>query len=124
MLVDDQTWSAAEQFAAVLQDNGAAVIVGNRTGGAGCGYTNGGTPTILKNSGATLELPDCARFRSDGSNEVAGVIPDVLTGMRAIDGQAFKANLITEHLAQVVDLANRQRAAPVVGTFGADRGVD
>jgi len=124
VLVDDQTWSAAEQFAAVLQDNGAAVIVGNRTGGAGCGYTNGGTPTILKNSGATLELPDCARFRSDGSNEVAGVIPDVLTGMRAIDGQAFKANLITEHLAQVVDLANRQRAAPVVGTFGADRGVD
>lgn len=109
VLVDDQTWSAAEQFAAVLQDNRAAVIVGTRTGGAGCGHTNGGTPTILKNSRATLELPDCVRFRSDGSNEVAGVIPDVLTGMRATDGPAFKAKLIAEHLTQVIKIAKRQR---------------
>jgi hypothetical protein len=27
VLVDDETWSAAEEFAAVLQDNGAAVII-------------------------------------------------------------------------------------------------
>lgn len=109
VLVDDQTWSAAEQFAAVLQDNGAAVIVGTRTGGAGCGHTNGGTPTVLKNSRATLELPDCVRFRADGSNEVAGIIPDVLTGMRATDGQATKAKLIAKHLTQAIDMASNQR---------------
>jgi len=109
VLVDDETWSAAEEFAAVLQDNGAAVIIGSRTGGAGCGHTNGGTPTILKNSGATLELPDCVRFRADGSNEVSGVIPDVLTGSKASDGQAFKARLIVAHLPRAIDLAREQQ---------------
>jgi len=105
VLVDDETWSAAEEFAAVLQDNRAAVIVGNRTGGAGCGHTNGGTPTTLKNSGAILELPDCVRFRADGSNEVAGVIPDILTGMKASDGRTFKAKLIAARLPDVINLA-------------------
>ncbi len=60
----------------------------------------------MKNSGATLELPDCVRFRADGSNEVAGVIPDVLTGMKASDGDVFKAKLIEAHLGQIVSLAN------------------
>ena len=105
VLVDDQTWSAAEEFAAILQDNDAAAIAGGRTGGAGCGHTDGGTPTTLMNSGATLELPDCVRFRADGSNEVAGVIPDVLTGAKASDGQAFKAKLLEAHLAQLISLA-------------------
>lgn len=105
VLVDDQTWSAAEQFAAILQDNRAAAIIGARTGGAGCGHTNGGTPTVLKNSGAILELPDCVRFRRDGSNEVAGVIPDVLTGMKASDGRDFKVRLIEAHLPKAIDLA-------------------
>lgn len=41
VLVDQKTWSAAEEFAAVLQDNKAAIILGARTGGAGCGYTYG-----------------------------------------------------------------------------------
>lgn len=105
VLVDGQTWSAAEEFAAVLQDNGAAVIVGTRTGGAGCGHTNGGTPAILKNSGATLELPDCVRYRADGSNEVAGISPDVPTGMKATDGPALKARLIEAHLPEAIRLA-------------------
>jgi C-terminal processing protease CtpA/Prc len=105
VLVDDETWSAAEEFAAVLQDNRAAVIVGSRTGGAGCGHTQGGTPTVLKHSGATLELPDCVRFRADGSNEVAGVIPDVVLGMRASDGPNFKARLIQAHLPTAIRLA-------------------
>jgi hypothetical protein len=108
VLVDDETWSAAEEFAAVLQDNRAAVIIGSRTGGAGCGHTQGGTPTTLKNSGATLELPDCVRFRADGSNEVAGVIPDIVTGMRASDGPNFKATLIEAHLPAAVRLATEE----------------
>jgi len=77
-LVDRETWSAAEYFAALLQDNQAATVVGELTGGAGCGYTDGGIPTKLKNSGARLKMPDCVRFRADGSNEVNGITPDVL----------------------------------------------
>lgn len=98
ILVDQNTWSAAEEFSAVLQDNHAAVIMGTRTGGAGCGHTNGGTPTILTNSHAVLELPDCVRFRADGSNEVRGIIPDVPVAMRPDDGAGFKASLVAEKL--------------------------
>jgi len=78
VLVDKDTWSAAEYAAALLQDNKAATIVGEPTGGAGCGYTGGGIPSQLKNSKAEVEMPDCVRLRGDGSNEVNGVIPDVL----------------------------------------------
>jgi hypothetical protein len=78
VVVDRDTWSAAEYFAALLQDNHAATILGEVTGGAGCGYTNGGIPAKLKNSGAGLKMPDCVRFRADGSDEVNGVTPDVL----------------------------------------------
>jgi len=76
--VDRGTWSAAEYFAALLQDNHAATVIGELTGGAGCGYTDGGIPATLKNSGAQLKMPDCVRFRADGSNEVNGITPDIL----------------------------------------------
>ena len=78
VVVDRNTWSAAEYFAAMLQDNHAATVTGEVTGGAGCGYTNGGIPASLKNSGAQLKMPDCVRLRADGSNEVNGITPDVL----------------------------------------------
>jgi len=78
VLVDGNTASAAEDFVELLQDHHAATIVGAPTVGAGCGYTNGGIPTVLPNSGARVRMPDCARFRADGSNAVAGVTPDVV----------------------------------------------
>jgi hypothetical protein len=102
VLVDQETWSAAEEFAAVLQDNKAAVILGARTGGAGCGYTYGGTPTTLKNSGAILKLPDCVRYRADGSNEVRGIIPDEVVALRADDGLQLRAKLISEKLPTAI----------------------
>lgn len=112
VLTDQETWSAAEQFAALLQDNGAALLLGARTGGAGCGHTWGGTPTRLTNSGATLELPDCVRFRADGSNEVRGVIPDLLLPWRANDGRAFRARMLEAALPEAIERAEalyRQR---------------
>ncbi|MCR5871510.1 MULTISPECIES: S41 family peptidase [unclassified Sphingomonas] len=102
VLVDQETWSAAEQFTALLQDARVATIVGARTGGAGCGYTWGGTPTTLNHSGATLLLPDCARFRADGSNEVAGIVPDVTIGWRATDSVAFRSRLLNAALPAAV----------------------
>jgi hypothetical protein len=115
VLVDQETWSAAEEFAAELQDNKAAIVIGARTGGAGCGHTNGGDPTTLKNSGAVLKLPDCVRFRADGANEVRGVIPDEVLAIRADDGAAFRAKLIAEKLpaalARAVALQTAQAVA-------------
>jgi len=105
VLVDQETWSAAEEFAALLQDNRVAAIIGARTGGAGCGHTNGGTPTTLANSHAVLELPDCIRYRADGSNEVNGIFPDVPVAMRANDGDALKARLVGQRLPEAIGAA-------------------
>jgi len=102
VLVDQETWSAAEEFAALLQDNRAAIVMGARTGGAGCGHTYGGTPTTLANSKGVLEVPDCVRYRADGSNEVNGIVPEVVVGLRFDDGPAFKARLIEEKLPEAV----------------------
>jgi hypothetical protein len=106
VIIDRNTWSAAEYFAAMLQDNHAATVIGELTGGAGCGYTNGGIPAKLKNSGGELAMPDCVRYRADGSNEVNGVTPDVLVPwaqhdssfqkmqklMKALEAQNFSAS--------------------------------
>lgn len=102
ILVDDETWSAAEQFTALLRDNDAAIVMGARTGGAGCGHLYGNDPVILSNSKARLELPNCARFRKDGSNEVNGIVPDVPTGVRWNDGSAFAARLTADRLPDAV----------------------
>lgn len=107
ILVDDETHSAAEQFAALLQDNQAALIVGSRTGGAGCGYTWGGTPVRLRNSGGTLRLPDCARFRADGSNEVRGILPDLAIPWRSTDGRKLRAQMLLGALPVISARARR-----------------
>lgn len=91
VVVDAGTGSAAEYFPSVLQDNGAAKIFGEVTGGAGCGYTDGGIPEVLKNSKATVRMPDCVRYRKDGTNEVAGVTPDFLVPWSTHDGPYLKA---------------------------------
>lgn len=111
VLVDDSTWSAAEEFAAVLQDNKAALIMGARTGGAGCGHTNGGDPVLLAHSHGLLQLPDCVRFRRDGSNEVQGILPDVPVPIRDSDGAHFRARLVERYLPEAITQARRMRKA-------------
>ncbi len=109
VLVNQETWSAAEEFAAILQDNRAGVILGERTGGAGCGHTDGAQPVVLANSRAKVSVPDCVRFRADGSNEVRGIIPDVLVGSKLQDGKALKAQLIAAKLPEAIRKASATR---------------
>jgi hypothetical protein len=103
ILVNRGTGSAASEFAAVLQDNHAAIVMGSPALG-GCGHTNGGTPTTLANSKGVLGLPDCARLRADGSNEVQGIEPDVLVGFTPGDGPR---TLGKRFLAQLPDALAR-----------------
>lgn len=77
IVVDEASASATELFAAMLRDNNAAHIVGRHTLGAGFGYANGGLPLVLPNSGWTIMLPNGCRLRANGSNELAGITPDV-----------------------------------------------
>lgn len=34
-------------------------------------------PTVLRHSGLRLRMPNCVRLRGDGSDEVAGIAPDL-----------------------------------------------
>lgn len=104
VLVDRGVSSAASEFTAVLQDNHAAIVMGEPAGG-GCGHTNEGTPTTLANSKAVLEMPDCARFRADGSNEVTGVQPDVLVPFSARDGAHLRGARFAARLPEAVERA-------------------
>jgi C-terminal processing protease CtpA/Prc len=100
--VDRHTWSSAERVASLLQDNGAATIIGELTGGAGCGYTNGGIPTTLTHSRATVMMPDCVGLRKDGSNGNDGVTPDVLVPWVERDTSFTKANKLLRALEKTV----------------------
>jgi hypothetical protein len=96
VLVDRRTASASEHFAAMLADSGAATLVGERTHGSGCGYTNGGIPAVLAHSGLRIDMPDCQRLRGDGSNELAGVMPEVTLDLSDADGEAaLRSRLLT-----------------------------
>ena len=108
VLVDRNTGSAASEFAAVLQDNHAAIIMGEPAG-AGCGHTNGGTPTTLTNSKARLEVPDCARLRADGSNEVMGIEPDVLVAFSGVDGAHLRGARFIAKLPEAIEQATGLR---------------
>lgn len=103
VLVDRGTASSAEYFTAMLRDNRATTVVGEPTSGAGCGYTNRGIPTILKNSGAKVKIPDCVRMRGDGSNEVAGITPDVLIPWRRNDSPYQRVKRVFDVLSQILN---------------------
>jgi hypothetical protein len=109
VLVDGETWSAAEQFAALIQDNNAGIVMGERTGGAGCGHMYGNQPVVLSHSKAQLSMPNCARLRRDGSNEVGGIIPDVPTGVRWNDGPRIAGRITFERLPEAIAKAKRLR---------------
>jgi hypothetical protein len=103
VVVDAHSWSSAERFAALLQDNGTATIIGELTGGAGCGFINGGIPTTLTHSNAQVRIPNCVGFRKDGSNANDGVTPDILVPWAARDTAFSKAAKLMSAIRQMSD---------------------
>ena len=77
VLTDARSFSAAEMFTAVMRDNGIARTVGVKTGGAGCGFMHEHPPVELPHSHLRVRVPSCVRLRADGSDEVAGIKPDL-----------------------------------------------
>jgi hypothetical protein len=70
--------------------------------------------TVLRNSGGRLAIPDCARFRRDGRNEINGIEPDILIGFRQFDTPAQRVDRLARRLPAAVDAAaggNRREAA-------------
>jgi hypothetical protein len=92
VLANATSYSAAEMFAAVMQDNAIAKIVGVRTGGDGCGFMEDTPPVVLPHSHLRFRMPNCVRLRADGSSEVAGIAPDL--PIAAIDGESPRARAV------------------------------
>jgi len=77
LLTDSGTASAAEMFAALMRDSGVAKTVGVRTLGLGCGSMVESAPLTLPHSRLSFRVPNCVRLRADGTDEVAGISPDL-----------------------------------------------
>jgi hypothetical protein len=100
VLQDHRSASASEEFAARLRDNDAALLVGERSFGAGCGYINGGTRLELEALGLLVRAPDCQRLRRDGSNETEGLPADVDAGWESEDTPALRVEKALTALAR------------------------
>jgi hypothetical protein len=98
VLTNRRTASAAEQAASLLKDGAGARLLGERTLGSGCGYTNGGVPVVLTNSKLRVNMPDCIRYRRDGTNEQRGLQPDISVTWRALDTPGERARQWMEAL--------------------------
>lgn len=95
VLMDEGSASAAEHFATILKDNKAAVLIGEPTFGAGCGWmSNGDAAVLLKESRGELHIPDCIWTNARGENEVAGVEPDIAVPWRFYDNAFQKARRV------------------------------
>ena len=77
LLTNGGTGSAAEMFTALIRDRGVAKTIGTRTAGLGCGFMDYEEPFVLPYSRLAFNIPNCVRLRGDGSDEVAGIVPDL-----------------------------------------------
>jgi hypothetical protein len=64
---------------------------------------NGGVWATLVNSGGRVQLPDCSRFRAGGTNEVTGIVPDILVPWRGLDSRYQRAKKAAQVLNKVVE---------------------
>ena len=102
VLMDEGSASAAEHFATLLKDNDAAILIGEPTFGAGCGWMSGGDQSvILTRTEGELFVPDCIWTRQGGHNEVAGVEPDILVPWRFYDNPFQKAKRVVDILREL-----------------------
>lgn len=95
-LVNNRTASAAEDIVARYIDTKAAIIIGERTAGSGCGYMNGGIKFSLPHSKLIVRVPDCVREMADGTNEVVGIEPNIKTDMNKLRSEEFLKALVSE----------------------------
>lgn len=102
ILTDGRTFSAAEMFAATMKDNGIARTLGARTGGDGCGFMAKGDPLVLSHSQLRFRIPNCLRLRSDGTDEVAGIAPDI--ALSPIKGETGRGRAARALAAVVKDI--------------------
>jgi hypothetical protein len=105
ILLDGNSASSTELLAAMLQDAHRAKIVGAPSFGAGCGHTRPAEPVNLVHLGLTLTIPDCARLRADGTNELDGIAPDEPIPFREYDTAKQRTQRLLDALPRLLDKA-------------------
>lgn len=93
VLTDRRSASATEELVTWLKDNKKAVIAGERTFGAGCGYVDGGYAIALHAANLHIMVPNCSRYTSEGINEIEGIAPDVTIDWSAVQPEEVPALL-------------------------------
>jgi hypothetical protein len=107
LLTDSGTASAAEMFAARIHDSGIAKTVGVHTLGLGCGSMLESVPLTLPHSRLSFRIPNCVRLRADGTDDVAGIAPDLPVLPAANESARARA----ARALAVIDLDLRRAAA-------------
>lgn len=102
VLTDERTASAAEMFAALMRDGVGARIVGARTAGLGCGFMASDEALALPRSGLAFRIPNCVRLRSGGTDEVAGVTPDIPVSARKNESARARAMRLLQEVAHPI----------------------
>lgn len=105
VLVDHRSASSTELFAAMIQNGGRGIILGAPSSGAGCGWNLPREEVVLRHSGGRFTMPNCIRFKPDGRNEIDGIEPDVLAGLRTTDSPQQRAQRVGSRLTAAVDAA-------------------
>ncbi|MBS1815096.1 MAG: hypothetical protein JSS87_09510 [Acidobacteria bacterium] len=100
VLVNNRTFSSAEMFAANFQNNHAAKVIGTRTGGDGCGFMNDPSPVTLPHSRLRFRIPNCVRLKADGTDEVAGVVPEFPVLQKEGESSRERANRVLSIVLQ------------------------
>ena len=125
VLVNDGAASASEIVASALQDNGRALIVGERTFGKASVQT---LINPLRGKGYYIKLTIARYFSPSGRTlQVVGVNPDVITAP-TLDGNiplGFREEDLSNHLPQIdtdYESANKELAASLK-TCVAQRGI-
>jgi C-terminal processing protease CtpA/Prc len=108
VLTDAYTGSAAEAFTALMHDRGVAKTIGTRTRGLGCGFVDFDAPFVLPSARLAFRIPNCARLRGDGTDEVAGIAPDL--PMNAAPGESSRA--LALRALQTIAAENPVKAPP------------
>ena len=109
VLTDTATGSAAEMFTALIRDRGIAKTVGTHTFGLGCGFLDADEPFVLPRSRLAFRVPNCVRLRGDGTDEVAGVAPDLPVPARPGESPRARA---ARTLRAIADDASANAAHP------------
>lgn len=108
LLANHRSSSATEDLLARHKDSNTALLIGERTNGAGCGYINGGVSLLLPHSKLKVRVPDCVRSLANGENEVGGIDPHIQMDMRGLATDGFLPSLKAT-LADAFDHRNQRK---------------